>query len=97
MRAEQFSESIAFSNAKDSGGAANDAYFHLPIAPHHRPYLRFAFEGRAYQYRVLPFGLSIAPMIFTRCIRAALAPISPPRPCGKVGSYSQLRQKLSNT
>ena len=53
----------------------NDAYFHLPIAPHHRPYLRFAFEGRAYQYRVLPFGLSLAPRIFTRCMRAALAPM----------------------
>ena len=52
-----------------------DAYFHVPIAPHHWPYLRFAFEGRAYQYRVLPFGLSLAPRIFTRCMRAALAPM----------------------
>ena len=52
-----------------------DAYFHVPIAPHHMPYLRFAFEGRAYQYRVLPFGLSLAPRIFTRCMRAALAPM----------------------
>ncbi len=33
-----------------------DAYFHVSIPPQHRPFLRFAFEGRAYQYKVLPFG-----------------------------------------
>ena len=52
-----------------------DAYFHVPIAPHHRQFLRFAFEGRVYQFRVLPFGLSLAPRIFTRCVAAALAPL----------------------
>ncbi len=31
-----------------------DAYFHIRIAPRHRPFLRFAFEGVAYQYTVLP-------------------------------------------
>ncbi len=31
-----------------------DAYFHIQIAPHHRRFLRFAFEGTAYQYSVLP-------------------------------------------
>ncbi len=38
-----------------------DAYFHVSILPRHRPFLRFAFEGRAWQYRVLPFGLSLSP------------------------------------
>ncbi|XP_030293378.1 uncharacterized protein LOC115593839 [Sparus aurata] len=52
-----------------------DAYFHVPIAPHHRQFLRFAFQGRAYQFKVMPFGLSLAPRIFTRCVAAALAPI----------------------
>ncbi len=33
-----------------------DAYFHIQIATHHRRFLRFAFEGVAYQYTVLPFG-----------------------------------------
>ncbi|KAL0185479.1 hypothetical protein M9458_021176, partial [Cirrhinus mrigala] len=37
-----------------------DAYFHVSILPRHRPFLRFAFEGRAYQYKVLPFGLSLS-------------------------------------
>ncbi len=42
-----------------------DAYFHVQIAPHHRRFLRFAFEGVAYQYTVLPFGLSFAPHTFS--------------------------------
>ncbi|XDV39639.1 hypothetical protein PO909_008842 [Leuciscus waleckii] len=43
------------------------------IASRHRRYLRFAFEGQAYQYTVLPFGLSLAPRTFTKCMDAALA------------------------
>ncbi len=37
--------------------------------------LRFAFEGVAYQYTVLPFGLSLAPHTFTKCMDAALYPL----------------------
>ncbi len=33
-----------------------DPYFHVSILPCHRPFLRFAFEGRAYQYRSCPSG-----------------------------------------
>ncbi len=54
-----------------------DAYFHIQIAPHHRRFLRFAFEGVAYQYTVLPFGLSLAPRTFTKCMDAALSPLRP--------------------
>ena len=43
-----------------------DAYFHVPIHPSSRKYLRFAFENRVYQFRVLPFGLNTAPQVFTR-------------------------------
>jgi len=39
-----------------------DAYFHVPIAPHHRQFLRFAFQGQAYQFKVMPFGLSLDPL-----------------------------------
>ncbi|KAL0161197.1 hypothetical protein M9458_044922, partial [Cirrhinus mrigala] len=46
-----------------------DAYFHVSILPRHRPFLRFAFEGRAYQYKVLPFGLSLSPRVFTKLTR----------------------------
>ncbi|KAL0146452.1 hypothetical protein M9458_058244, partial [Cirrhinus mrigala] len=52
-----------------------DAYFHIQIAPRHRRFLRFAFEGRAYQFKVLPFGLALAPRTFTKCINAALSPL----------------------
>ena len=37
-----------------------DAYFHIPIHPNSRKYLRFVFEGRTYQFKALPFGLSTA-------------------------------------
>ncbi|KAI2668815.1 ORF V: Enzymatic polyprotein [Labeo rohita] len=52
-----------------------DAYFHVSILPRHRPFLRFAFEGRAYQYKVLPFSLSLSPRVFTKVAEAALSPL----------------------
>lgn len=42
-------------------------------------FLCFAFEGRTYQFHVLPFGLSLSPQIFTRCIAAALSPVQEKR------------------
>ncbi len=45
--------------------------FSHQVAPHHRRFLRFAFKGVAYQYKVLPFGLSLAPHTFTQCMDAA--------------------------
>ncbi|KAK3574003.1 hypothetical protein QTP86_034361 [Hemibagrus guttatus] len=38
-----------------------DAYFHIGIQPEHRKFLRFAFGGKVYQFRVLPFGLALSP------------------------------------
>ncbi len=52
-----------------------DAYFHIQVAPHLRRFLRFAFEGVAYQYKILPFGLSLAPLTFTRCMDVSLSPL----------------------
>ena len=45
-----------------------DAYFHVPILRAHWKYLRFSLQGRCYQYRVTPFGLSAAPRLFTRVV-----------------------------
>ena len=42
-----------------------DAYFHIPIQEQSRKYLRFHVQGRTYQFKALPFGLSTAPMEFT--------------------------------
>jgi len=47
-----------------------DAYFHIPIAPRSRKYLRFVILGRVYQFRALPFGIASAPLIFTRVMGA---------------------------
>ncbi len=54
-----------------------DAYFHIEILPQHRKFLRFAFGGEAYQYRVLPFGLALSPRTYTKCMVAALTPGHP--------------------
>lgn len=37
-----------------------DAYFHIPLCQDHCTFLRFAFQDRVYQFRVLPFGLSLS-------------------------------------
>ncbi len=52
-----------------------DAYFHIQVVQRHRRFLRFAFGGKACQYKVLPFGLALAPRTFTKCMDAALAPL----------------------
>ena len=46
----------------------SDAYFHVPMHPGSRHYLRFCVGGRAFQFKVLPFGLSTAPQVFTRIV-----------------------------
>ncbi len=52
-----------------------EAYFHVSILPRHRPFLRFTSEGRAYQYKVLPFGLALSPCVFTNVVGGALVPM----------------------
>ncbi len=52
-----------------------EAYFHISILPCHRRFLRFAFGGKAYKYRVLPVGLALSPCTFTKCLDAALLPL----------------------
>ena len=46
-----------------------DAYFHIPIHPQSRKYLRFHLQGQSYQFKALPFGLSTAPMEFTTVVK----------------------------
>jgi len=45
-----------------------DAYFHIGIRKEHRKYLRFCWQGKLYEYTVLPFGLSTAPRVFTKIL-----------------------------
>ncbi len=44
----------------------------MSILPCHRKFLRFTFGGKAYQYRVLPFGVALSPRTFTKSVNAAL-------------------------
>uniref|UniRef100_UPI003AAB97E8 uncharacterized protein n=1 Tax=Centroberyx gerrardi TaxID=166262 RepID=UPI003AAB97E8 len=52
-----------------------DAYFHVPILPKHRKFLRFAFQGTAYEYQRIAFGYSLAPRTFSKCVETALEPL----------------------
>ena len=50
-----------------------DAYYAVPIHPESRKYLRFQFKGTTYEFRWLPFGLFLAPRVFTRILRPIVA------------------------
>ena len=43
-----------------------DAYMHVPIAKSLRKFLGFRLGEESYMFRALPFGLNIAPRIFTK-------------------------------
>ena len=43
-----------------------DAYLQVPMHPESRKFLRFVAFGKVYQFKVLWFGLSTAPQVFTR-------------------------------
>ena len=49
-----------------------DAYLQVPVHHDSRRFLRFVVAGKAYQFRVLCFGLTTAPQVFTRI----MAPVS---------------------
>ena len=46
-----------------------DAYFHVLMHPRDRKFLRFVWGAEVFQFRALPFGLSLAPWIFTMVAR----------------------------
>ncbi|CAG2224371.1 unnamed protein product [Mytilus edulis] len=50
-----------------------DAYFHVPVCHSYRKFLRFVWNKRVYQFRVLPFCLSTAPLAFTKLMQVAIA------------------------
>lgn len=47
----------------------SDAYLHVPMHPESRQFLQFSWQNKRYQFRAMPFGLSIAPRIFTKVMR----------------------------
>lgn len=52
-----------------------DAYTVVPIHPDSRKFLTFKNEGIIYQYRSLAFGLNVAPRVFSKLIKYAIAPL----------------------
>ena len=54
-----------------------DAYLQVPVHPQSRRFLRFCLGSQVYQFRVLCFGLSSAPLVFTR----VMAPVSSTMHC----------------
>lgn len=49
-----------------------DAYFSVSIHDDYKKYLRFLWQGKLYGFQVLPFGLNIAPYIFTKLMRPVI-------------------------
>ena len=45
-----------------------DAYWHVPIHRRFRNYLAFSVERTTYRFKAMPFGLNIAPRIFTKIV-----------------------------
>lgn len=50
-----------------------DAYFLVPISNESKKYLRFKFKNDTYEFQCLPFGLSLAPLIFTKILKPVLS------------------------
>jgi hypothetical protein len=50
-----------------------DGYFHIPISPKFRKFLIFVWEDGVYAFKRMPFGLSTAPLVFTRIFQAVIA------------------------
>ena len=50
-----------------------DAYFTVPLCLEHQKFVRFRWEGILYEFSCLPFGLSIAPRVFTKITKPVVA------------------------
>jgi hypothetical protein len=49
-----------------------DAFLHILVHKNSRRFLRFHWEGRTFQFRTAPFGLSVVPWLFTRLTKPVL-------------------------
>lgn len=47
----------------------------VPINPKHRKFMQFWFQGVQFQYNRWPFGFSLAPQTFSKCVESSLEPI----------------------
>lgn len=49
-----------------------DAYYLVAIDKAHIRFLRFMFSGVLYEFTCLPFGLSVAPQLFTKLMKPVI-------------------------
>lgn len=49
-----------------------DGYFHIPVSSTSQPLLQFRWKGNYYRFSALPFGLSSAPLVFTKMLRPVI-------------------------
>ncbi|VDI53085.1 Hypothetical predicted protein [Mytilus galloprovincialis] len=50
-----------------------DAYFHIPISHKFRHFLRLVWADKVYSFKAMPFGLAIAPLVFTRIFQTVVS------------------------
>ena len=50
-----------------------DAYFLISITSRHRRFLRFLFNDQLYEFTCMPFGLSVAPLCFTKIMKPVVS------------------------
>lgn len=50
-----------------------DAYYVVLIEKSRRKYLRFIFNGVHFEFSCLPYGINLAPYIFTKIMRPVVA------------------------
>ena len=49
-----------------------DAYWHIPVKPYFRQWLGFKYRKHKYSFNCLPFGLNVAPGLFTNICKPIL-------------------------
>lgn len=50
-----------------------DAYYLVPIKQKDRKFLRFEYRGELFEFTCLPFGLNVAPYVFTKLLKPVAA------------------------
>lgn len=50
-----------------------DVYYMVPIHKKYRKYLKFSFDDKLFEFNCLPFGLNIAPYMFTKIMKPVIS------------------------
>ena len=53
-----------------------DAYYHVPIHRRYRKFLSFRVDDEKFQFTQMPFGLAIAPRVFTKLISVVVSALA---------------------